>query len=160
MNKYSKLVDKIDGLMSMYVRDHDYVVRISDGEDLFKILKHGTDRAELSDKLWEPLTPVSFEINVKHEDVIIASTYEDLVLDAQLDAGTLKHKLDIIKYPLVVCYRRSCLDILYEEPKTDTQNQGIHFTFNTEKTEALIAVFKATVEEDYVGLEQIHMRQV
>ncbi len=141
-NIYTSLVQQVDSYVSKKIKDHRYILRVSDGEDLFKILTYGTDRAKISDKLWSPLTPVDFEITHKHEDVIIGSLYEDLIEDALLEKGTLKHKLEIIQYPLLVIYDLEKLDILYKEPKTDSQNQGIHFVFkSTNKLEALVNIF-------------------
>ena len=152
MTKYQKLLLKLDGILKTYVRDRDYVIRISDGEDFFKIMATGTDRADISPKPWEPLSATNIGAGIKHEDVIIASSYEDLVDDTGIENGTLKHKLETIKYPLVVCYRRSALDLFYAGPKWDLQNYGAHYLFKHEKLSALILVFSAKVFDDRIEL--------
>lgn len=116
-----------------------YVYRISQLEDYFRILAYGTDRGGLSPMLWAE-DPSS---GILHEDVIIASTLEDLFFDCQLANGTLADKLRITEQPLLLVYREQELAFLKSESKgADEANQGRHFRFKSNRLNALAYVFE------------------
>lgn len=137
---YRELLKQANSLSSD--RTKTLIIRISDGVDLTKLLKYGTDRANISGMPWKelPRLPHNPYGIIRHEDVIIASTFDDLERDVQLMEGTFKHKLDTITDPLIVAYwKKDFRELLSENAETNPQNHGRHFLFRILPKRAALA---------------------
>ncbi len=120
---------------------NDYVYRISMIQDHERVFKYGSTRIGISDKQWNRNDELSHDLvlleNVqkyksfplKHEDVIIASFWVDLLDDCQLENSTLKHKLQIYNHPFFTLYKKEKLLFLFPEHGVAENNQGKNFLF-------------------------------
>ena len=72
--------------------------RASEIEELDRILKWGTDRGGYSDKNWE-------NTEIKYEDVIYATTEEDIInAEKDVNKSSSFKKFDIIENPILILY--------------------------------------------------------
>lgn len=131
MNKYKLL---IDDLHYKFNKDtNKYLFRISMQSDLERVKRFGSTRIGLSKKIWDKLDQYPNTIFPKypvlHEDMIIASKWEDLESDVLIDSGTLKHKLEIYNQPFFTIYKSEKLLEIGKEDSLGTNNQGTHFFF-------------------------------
>lgn len=137
LNEYFKVTPKSVG---------DFVYRISPQESLELILKYGSSRRGLSDKYWDraadfPAIELKYG-KLQHQDIIIASNYEDLIEDAKLKEGTFMHKLDIYKNPVICAYLKKDLVELCAETKNGPQNTGINWLFLKDPKEVLFSIWQ------------------
>ena len=120
------------------------------GSDFERVKTYGSSRIGLSDKPWDRLSmyregepPV---YPVRHDQMIIASFWDDLVADAALVFGTLDHKLSIYERPFFTAYHQGGLEYIGKEDGLDERNQGTHFFFRWPPLCALAALW--TIEQD------------
>lgn len=130
---------------------HQYYFRISMGSDFERVKTYGSSRIGLSDKPWDRLSmyregelPV---YPVRHDQMIIASFWDDLVADAALTFGTLDHKLTIYERPFFTAYHQDGLEYIGKEDGLDERNQGTHFFFRWPADRALAVLW--TIEQDF-----------
>lgn len=101
--------------------------------DLERVKKFGSTRLGLSQKLWDKLDNYPKDLFPKypvlHEDMIIASYWNDLEDDVILENGTLKHKLEIYQKPFFTVYKKEKLLEIGKEESMGQNNQGRHFFF-------------------------------
>ncbi len=101
--------------------------------DLERVKKFGSTRLGLSQKLWDKLDNYHKDLFPKypvlHEDMIIASYWNDLEADVILENGTLKHKLEIYQKPFFTVYKKEKLLEIGKEESMGQNNQGRHFFF-------------------------------
>ena len=119
----------------------DYVFRISDIKDFERVQTYGSSRCGLSDKVWAEKGSfpdyVPSKMPAKHDQFIIASSWNDIMDDAKYDDGTLAHKLKIYEKPFFTVYKKECLREVGKEAGVSQFNQGTHFEFLTSPKEAL-----------------------
>lgn len=131
MNKYQLLIENLQDKFNKDV--YQYLFRISMNSDLERVKKFGSTRIGLSNKTWDKIENYPAHIFPKypvlHEDMIIASKWEDLQSDVVLENGTLKHKLEIYNQPFFTVYKKEKLLEIGKEESLGTNNQGTHFFF-------------------------------
>lgn len=131
MNQYQLL---ISNFKKSFNKDlNNYLFRISMESDLERVKKFGSTRLGLSQKLWDKLDNYPKDLFPKypvlHEDMIIASYWNDLEDDVILENGTLKHKLEIYQKPFFTVYKKEKLLEIGKEESMGQNNQGRHFFF-------------------------------
>ena len=131
MNQYQLLIKNFK--KEFKKNTDEFLFRISMDTDLERVKKLGSTRLGLSPKLWDKIDNYPKELFPKypvlHEDMIIASYWNDLEEDATLDNGTLKHKLEIYNAPFFTVYKKEKLLEIGKESSMGQNNQGRHFLF-------------------------------
>lgn len=134
------------------------VIRISAGEEQERVIKYGSSRVGKSDKIWDKIEQIEKEnlprYPLRHDEIIIASTFEDFMNDSVLENGTFAHKLKIYKNPFISFYNKDYLIKLLNENEInkDSKNQGIHWLFKSDKKLALIGIADIVNEKEKNGL--------
>lgn len=124
----------IKNFQTSFAKDiNNYLFRISMESDLDRVKKFGSTRIGLSEKLWDKLDSYPKEqlpkYPILHQEIIIASYWQDLIEDAQLLDGTLAHKLKIYSNPFFTVYSKEKLLEIGKEDSLGKNNQGRHFFF-------------------------------
>lgn len=126
--------------MSDYGDINQFVYRISDQKDLERVRKYGSSRAGISNKIWDKIDIFPQETKILHQDVIIASEWEDLIDDIKLPQSTLGHKLEIYDRPFFAIYFKNKLKEIGHE--TGINNQGRHYLFLDKKLKTLHSLWQ------------------
>lgn len=149
MNKYQLLIQDLKTKFSKNV--NHYLFRISMSSDLERVKQFGSTRIGLSKKVWDKLEQYPSHIFPKypvlHEDMVIASKWEDLESDVLVDNGTLKHKLQIYNQPFFTVYKKENLLEIGKEDSLGSQNQGTHFFFLDNPINCLDSLWQICVNE-------------
>ena len=90
-----------------------------------------------------------------HDEMIIASPWEDLIEDAKLKNGTLKHKLEIYKEPFFTVYKKEKLLKIGNENKHGENNQGTHFYFLDNPLNCLDSLWQINGNDKQFFVEEI-----
>lgn len=155
-NPYQALIDHLkEKLGKEGLSLDDLTYRISMQSDLERVKRFGSSRVGLSDKLWDKLDEYHYKQGnhfhgelIRHDEVVIASQWQDLVDDVLLENGTLKHKLKIYEKPFfTVYYRQSLLELAKEESRGEN-NQGRHYFFLDEPKKALHSLWQIHQTQD------------
>lgn len=144
INIYEQLIIDLKNKWGKNVEN--YVFRISMQSDLAKVQQLGSSRLGLSKRLWDKLDnyPASVfpKYPVLHEEMIIASHWQDLEDDVLVDNGTLKHKLHIYEEPFFTIYHKNKLLEIGKEDSLGQNNQGTHFFFLEPPLECLDSLWQ------------------
>lgn len=156
LNPYQALINNLkERIIQSGTKLEDVTYRISMQADLERVKLFGSSRVGLSDKLWDKLDEYNFKNNagfahelIRHDEVVIASLWEDLESDVLLENGTLKHKLNIYEKPFFTLYHRHSLLELGHENSHGENNQGRHYFFLDEPKKALHSLWQIHQKND------------
>lgn len=138
------------------LNSNDYIFRVSMFSDYQKVVDFGSSRLNISKKIWykNDLIKILNKDIILHEDVIIASYYDDLKNDSILKNGTLEHKLKIYNNPFFSLYFKNSLLYLDEEDGFGEQNKGCNFYFLKNPKQALFKnLFISNLFNDWIKCE-------
>lgn len=152
MNKNQVLINKFKNKFNKNV--NEYIFRISMIEDLDRVIKYGSTRIGISNKLWDKLENYDKErlpkFPILHSEIIIASTWEDIKEDAKLFEGTLNHKLQIYNRPFFTVYKKNKMLEIGKEEQCDEKNQGRHYFFLDNPLICLDSLWQINEDKDDV----------
>lgn len=157
MNQYQKLIEDLKTQFKKDVNQH--LFRISMQSDLERVKKFGSTRIGLSQKIWNKINDYPAELFPKypvlHEEMIIASYWQDIEEDVVLENGTLKHKLNIYEKPFFTIYKKDKLLEIGKETSLGQNNQGTHFFFLKNPIECLDSLWQIQSKENTYYVEEI-----
>jgi hypothetical protein len=150
MNIYYNLVKDLE--IKFNKDPNQYLFRISMEQDLDRVKKFGSTRIGISNKLWDKLDfyPKSLfpKYPVLHEEIVIASYWNDLLKDSLIENGTLKHKLSIYEKPFFTVYKKEDLLYIDKEDSLGENNQGTHFYFLKNPKDCLDSLWQIKINNE------------
>src|SRR5579871_72338 len=121
-NPYALLIQQLkDELEKINIKTDQLLFRISMQADLKRVQEFGSSRLGLSRKIWDKLEEYKNK-NITlpkpiiyHEEMIIASVWQDKKENVLLDNRTFKYKLKIYEKPFFTLYKKEKLQEVAKE---------------------------------------------